>query len=545
MFKPSKKFSGLSGLCEAGLEGNTDRDPGAVVAAVKSVIGNLPSEIDGLAARVKVFEDGDVMKTLGELLKLKGVVEGLQNLKDEIPADKSDEIASLAAKLEGVQAQLLSGAAAPGGAEPPKGLGETIFEDEGFQAMISDSRSGSGVYKIKLKEHRAKALGSVENILAGVSAAPILAAADLGALRWSTRQTEIVMEPKESVAEFVPAIGVIPAPGFQVYEWPKETLDSATGYMRTTLVNPIDGDPTPKTSCDVVDASHFVVGTYVRFFDASRNLLGRVKLVSLDDVSVPNTLTFATNALTWDQAADTNVTSEHWLGTPEGEQKPYTLLAGETTSVNAVTIAIMAAVTRQQLLSPSGVMAWIQQELPSRTRDNIAQQLLYGAGTTGKSLQGFMTYVGAQSYLWSDGEVGDNRIDAILRAVLQVLGGTPSIVMNKSDFSKLRLQKDTNENYLLSATIGRVSLEMVGDTWVLDGRYPIIESEAILDNDFLVCDFASASKIINAEDESLEWGVINDDFALNQRRARYELTLAHSIQRRKSFVVGQWDNAPT
>jgi HK97 family phage major capsid protein len=189
-------------------------------------------------------------------------------------------------------------------------------------------------------------------------------------------------------------------------------------------------------------------------------------------------------------------------------------------------------------------MAWIEQELPSRTVDNIAQQLLYGAGTTGKSLQGFMTYTGAQTYLWSEGQVGDNRIDAILRAALKVIGGTPTIVMNKRDFALLRLQKDKNENYLLSATIGKVSLEMVGGTWVLDGQYPIIESEAVIDNDFLVCDFKTASKLIDAEDEALEWGVINDDFALNQRRARYERTLAHAVQRLKSFVVCQWDNAP-
>jgi hypothetical protein len=527
-----------------GLEGGTAQD--AAAAAVAEGLKKIREEIGGVAARVAVFEDKEVLKTVQELLELKDAVEGLSALENKIPEDRSEEIDKLKAKLDGVQAQLLSGAAAPGGQQKPKSIGEVVFEDEGFQAMISKDRSATTAFKINLSKQRADGALSIPDILSGVSAAPVLGAADLAALRWSTRQTTVVTEPKESVAAFVPAIGTIPAPGFQVYEWQKETLDSATGYLRTTLVNPIDGDPTPKTSCDVADASHFVPGTYVRFFDASRNLLGRVELVSVDDVSTPNTLTFATDALDWDQAADTNVTSEYWLGTPESEGKPYTLLAGETDSVNAVTIAIMAAVTRQQLLSPSGIQAWIEQELPDRTIRNVAQQLLYGAGTTGKSLLGFWNYSGAQTYAWSEGEAGDNRIDAILRGALLVVGGSPSVVMNKRDLRILRLLKDTNDGqYLHSQILGKISMEMVGGQWVLDGQYPIILSDAVKDGDFLICDFATASKIIDANDESLEWGVINDDFALNQRRARYERTLAHAIQRRLSFVLGEWDNAPT
>ena len=527
--------------------GHGGPDPSVITAAVKAALAGIPEKIEGLSARIAVFEGEDITKALAELAKLQASVEGLSSLKDEIPEDKSEEIKSLAARLDGVSAQLLSGGAAPGSVETPVNLGETIFEDEGFQAMVGESRKGSGVYRIKLKDHKGvKALGDIPNILAGVSAAPVLAAAELGALRWSTRQTEIVQEPKESVAEFVPFIGVIPAPGFQVYEWPRETLDSATGYMRTTLAVALTGSSVTATdTAEVNDASHFSPGTYVRFFDATHAKLGRLKLVSVDTASSPNKLVFGTDLIDWDQAINTNITSEQWLGTPEGEGKPYTLLSGETTSVNSVTMAIMAAVTRQQLLSPSGIMAWIQQELPSRTRDNIAQALLYGAGTTGKSLMGFWSVDGAQTSVWSDGEVGDNRIDAILRAVLKVLGGTPTIVMNKTDFSLLRLQKDKNENYLLANTIGRVSLEMVGDNWILDGKYPIIESEAVKDGDFLCCDFRMASKIIDAEDEAIEWGVINDDFAKNIRRALYELTLAHAVQRIKSFVLGEWDSEPS
>lgn len=546
MFKPSKKFSGLSGLCEAGLEGNTGHDPGAIAAAVKAGLADIPDKIQGLAAKIAVYEDSGILESLAELTELKATIEGLSGLEAKIPGDQTAAIEKMQNQLDGVSAQLKSAAAAPGGAEPTKGLGETIFEDEGFQEMIGKSRKGSGVYKIELKDHRAQALGSIREMLAGVSAAPVLAAAELGPLRWSTRQTEIVREAKESVAEFVPEIGVIPAPGFQVYEWPKETEESATGYMRTTLAVALTGQSVaPVGVAEVNDASHFVVGSYVRFFGDTKNLLGRLKIASVDTVSSPNQLLFTGTPIDWDQPINTGVTSEQWLGTPEGESKPYTYLAGETTSVNAVTIAIMAAATRQQLLSPSGIMSWIEQELPSRTVDNIAQQLLYGAGVTGKSLQGFMTYTGAQSYLWSEGDVGDNRLDAVLIAALKVLGGTPTVVMNKRDFSILRRLKDTTENYLRSNTIGKVSLEMVGGSWVIDGQYPVVESEAVIDGDFLVCDFNTASKIIDAEDESLEWGVINDDFAKNQRRALYERTLSHAVQRLKSFVVCQWDNAPT
>lgn len=550
MLKKSKEFSGLSGLCEAGLEGNTTKDAvaQAVAAALKNGLPGIREELDGLAARVAVFEGEDILRTIKELTELKATVEGLQALKDQIPEDKSEELKSLAAKLDGVQAQILSGAAAPGGAQKPKSVGELVFEDEGFQAMISKSPSHTKAHKINLSEFRGKNALSVPDILAGVSAAPVLGDADLGALRWSTRQVEIVTEPKEDVAAFVPAIGVIPAPGFQVYEWPYETTDSATGYLRTTLSVALSGGSTPTDTAEVADASHFVPGTYVRFFDADRVLLGRLELVSVDTASTPNQLIFATGAINWDQDADTNITSEHWLGTPESEGKPYTLLAGDTTSVNAVTIAIMTAVTRQQLLSPSGIMAWINDELPDRTIRNIAQQLLYGAGTTGKSLLGFWSHpdATARTYKWSEGTIGDNRLDAVMRAVLMVVGGAPSIVMNKRDLQELRLLKDANDGqYLHSMILGKVSLEKVNGQWVLDGEYPIIKSEAVKDGDFLICDFASASKIIDAQDEALEFGVINDDFSLNQRRARYERTLAHAIQRTNSFVLGLWDDPPS
>lgn len=524
-----------------GLEGHTGADP--IAAAVAMGLKEIKGEIEGVAARVAVYEESDILKAISEVETLKATVKGLQGLESKIPEDHADELKSLAAKLDGVQAQLQSPAAGTG-ATKPKTIGETVFEDEGFQSMLSRSAGAIKAHKIDLRE--ATKLGSVADILSGVSASvpPVLGDADLGDLRWSTRQTNVVMEAKEPVAGFVPEIGVIPAPGFQVYEWQKETLDSATGYLRTTLSTALTGGTTPVASCDVEDASHFRVGSYVRFFDADRNLLGRLALVSKDDTSAQNTLTFAAGAIDWDQAADTNITSEQWLGTDESDVKPYTLLAGETTSVNATVIAILAAVTRQQLLSPSGIQAWIEQELPDRTMRNIAYQLLYGTGPTNKQLLGFWNAPGAQTYAWSSGTVGDNRIDAILRAVLLVVGGTPAIVMNKRDLQAMRLLKDSTEQYLLSAILGKVTLDMVSGTWVLDGQYPIIVSDAVIDGDFLVCDFATASKLIDAEDESLEWGVIDDDFARNQRRARYERTLAHAIQRLKSFVLGEWDNEP-
>jgi hypothetical protein len=529
-----------------GLKGHTGDDP--IAAAVAAGLKTIKGEIDGVAARVAVYEDKDILKSIAEIETLKAAVKGLEGIEAKIPEDREQELKDLAARLDGVQAQLLSPSAASG-EQKPKSLGETIFEDEGFQAMISKSSSNTKTHKINLSDQRGKSALSVPDILAGVSAAPVLGAADLGPLRWSTRQVEIVTEPKEDVAAFVPAIGVIPAPGFQVYEWPYETTDSATGYLRTTLSVALTGSSVaPTDTAEVADASHFVVGTLIRFFDPDRSLNGILELKGVDTGTTPNQLIFDTDAIDWDQDADTNITSEHWLGTPESEGKPYTLLAGDTTSVNAVTIAIMTAVTRQQLLSPSGIMAWINDELPDRTVRNIAQQLLYGAGTTGKSLLGFWSHpdAAARTYKWSEGEADDNRLDAVMRALLMVVGGAPSIVMNKTDLQTLRLLKDANDGqYLHSMILGKISLEKVSGQWVLDGEYPIIKSEAVKAGDFLICDFTSASKIIDAEDEALEFGVINDDFSLNQRRARYERTLAHAIQRTNSFVLGLWDSAPT
>jgi hypothetical protein len=165
------------------VSGHSGDDKTVLAAAVKSALSGIPEKIEGVQAQLNTLKDEDLARALADFAKLKGTVEGLQSLKDEIPADQSEKIASMAAQLDGISAQLQSGVAGPGGKEAPKSLGEVIHEAEGFQAMISDQPSPTRAYKISLSKYRSdESVMSIPDLLSGKSAAPVLTASAAGAV---------------------------------------------------------------------------------------------------------------------------------------------------------------------------------------------------------------------------------------------------------------------------------------------------------------------------------------------------------------------------
>ncbi len=257
-------------------------------------------------------------------------------------------------------------------------------------------------------------------------------------------------------------------------------------------------------------------------------------------------LTFPTDALDFDASTGWDVTAEQWGATVESDAKPYGYLAAELVQVTLQTIAELIATTRQRLNSGPGLDAWIRRVMPERWRRNVAWHLLYGDATAAGApqLAGFASETGVQTYLWSSGQIGDTRADAVLRAANLVVGRNVTVVMNKRDLLSIRVAKNSSGDYIETPNFGRIALDMVGQNWVLDG-FTIIESDAVLDNDFFVIDFSRASELADQGTASLEFGLVNDQFIRNEVTVRYEATIAHAILSTQAYVYGTWDSAPS
>ncbi len=305
----------------------------------------------------------------------------------------------------------------------------------------------------------------------------------------------------------------------------------------------MDGDPTPKTTAEFTEVTGFVEGTYVRFWNASGDLLKRVQIVSINTTT--NVVTFATDALDFDATAGWRITGENFGAIAESATKPFGWAEVQMATAALKTIPTMLGVTEQLISSVPGLNAWIEGKLRMRAVRNLSWHLLKGDGTQADQLAGFDNESGAQSYAWSGGETGDNRLDAVIRAMAMIpWTGDLAVVLNKLDLIKMLIVKGSDGHYINSNMLGSLSVISVGNRLFL-GPFEMILDDAVVEGDFYALNLSEASELVDAQTNTLTYGYINDQFARNQITARYEERLLHEIQTVRAFVLGEWDSAPT
>jgi HK97 family phage major capsid protein len=239
------------------------------------------------------------------------------------------------------------------------------------------------------------------------------------------------------------------------------------------------------------------------------------------------------------------VTSVNYGYTAEEATKPSSWVGTDNLEYTLRTLAAITPTTVNAINTIAGLQAMIESKLPREWNRNMSHHIMYGDTTKGQ-LQGFRTYtgVGAQSYSWSGGTVGDNRIDAMVRAIMMIPWTAPiSVVMNQADLAPLLLLKGGDGHYIQSTSFGMLTLQQVGMQWFL-GPWELVFDYAVTEGDFTPVNFADASEFVDQDTASLAWGYIDDDFAKNIIRARYEGTVAHAVKSGQNFVIGTWDNAP-
>ncbi|WP_274643409.1 phage major capsid protein [Pseudomonas serbica] len=217
----------------------------------------------------------------------------------------------------------------------------------------------------------------------------------------------------------------------------------------------------------------------------------------------------------------------------EGLAKPYSNLTFALDNANVRTIAHLFKGSRQILDDAAALQSYID----ARARYGLLlaeeAQLLYGNGT-GNNLKGIIPQ--AQTYAAPAGitVAAEQRIDRIRLALLQAtLAEFPStgVVLNPIDWAAIELLKDGEGRYI----IGKPQDGTAPRLWNL----PVVETQAIVQDQFLVGAFSLAAQIFDRMGIEVLISTENDkDFENNMVTIRAEERLAFTVYRPEAFVTG-------
>jgi HK97 family phage major capsid protein len=224
----------------------------------------------------------------------------------------------------------------------------------------------------------------------------------------------------------------------------------------------------------------------------------------------------------------------------EGALKPESNLTFELKTANARVIAHWLAATRQVLANKRQLQAYIDKRLLYGLMLVEEAQILYGNGTD-PNLQGITTHPDIQTYAWSDGQVGDTKLDAIRRAItLAIIANYPvnGVVLHPTDWEELETLKDDNGRYLLFNLAAEGAQPRI---W----RAPVVETVAMNAGSFLLGAFGMAATLWDLEQGNVRISDSHSDFFVKNKVAILaEERLALTVFRPESFVLGDFDAAP-
>ena len=215
----------------------------------------------------------------------------------------------------------------------------------------------------------------------------------------------------------------------------------------------------------------------------------------------------------------------------EGDQKAEMALAFELKQAPVRTIAVWIPASRQALDDEALLADYIDTELRDALQLTEDAQLLKGNGT-GVNINGLWT----QAVAYSRAVVGDSPSDTLRRAITQVQlarGVATGVVINPIGLELLELDKDNEGRYQLAYTVtdadGRTSV------W----RVPVVVTDALAANEFLVGDFSRAARLYDRQQATVEIATQHADFfTRNLVAILAEERLALAVNRPDMLVKG-------
>lgn len=202
--------------------------------------------------------------------------------------------------------------------------------------------------------------------------------------------------------------------------------------------------------------------------------------------------------------------------------------------------------SKEALADIQALAGEINNELVTLIKLKADGQVLSGDGT-GNNLKGILEYATAFNGggLSSSIEYANN-FDVLAAAVNQVFtaevisgvcaGFMPNqIVINSTDFMKMKLEKDQNGSYLFPVMLPGISQVI---------NVPIVVNCNMTEGEFLVGDFSKGNLRIR-EDININIGYENDDFTKNLVTILAEMRLAFYVKSNhtKAFVTGNFTTA--
>ena len=222
-------------------------------------------------------------------------------------------------------------------------------------------------------------------------------------------------------------------------------------------------------------------------------------------------------------------------GTAKGQSE----IKFDIVTSSVTTIAHWVLATKQILDDVPQLQSYIDGRLRYGLMYVEENQLLNGGGT-GTDLNGIYTQATAYSAPITPTAAGNmTKIDVIRLAMLQaVLAEYPSngIVMHPSDWADIELTKTEDGAYLFANPQGGSDPRL----W----RLPVVETQAMTIDKFLVGAFQLGAQIFDREDANVEISTEDsDNFRKNLVTIRAEERLALAVYRPEAFVKGDFSDS--
>ncbi|WP_082553958.1 phage major capsid protein [Rhizobium sp. Leaf453] len=220
-----------------------------------------------------------------------------------------------------------------------------------------------------------------------------------------------------------------------------------------------------------------------------------------------------------------------------GASKPQSEIKFDLVTAPVTTIAHFVKATVQILDDVPQLQSYVDGRLRYGLDFVEEAQLLMGGGT-GTDLNGIYTQATAFSAPFTPAD--QTMIDTIRLALLQAaLAEYPAsgIVLSMHDWARIEMTKDGEGRYILGGP-GSGAQPLL---W----RLPVVETQAMTVDKFLVGAFNMAAQIFDREDAHVDISTEDaDNFTKNLVTIRAEERLALAVYRPEAFIKGDLGNVP-
>lgn len=217
----------------------------------------------------------------------------------------------------------------------------------------------------------------------------------------------------------------------------------------------------------------------------------------------------------------------------EGAAKGKSDITFNLKSAQVRTIAHYFKASRQLLDDAKGLASYIDGRAQYGLRFKEEQQFLSGDGA-GANILGIMPQASAFVANPNVTVTAGTALDRMRLAVLQVvLAEYPSsaFILNPIDWASIELTKDLEGRYIIASAVNGTNPRMWG--------LPVVETQAMVQNNFLTGAFNLAAQIFDRMDVEVLLSTENeDDFIKNMCTIRAEERTLLAVYRPEAFVTG-------